>query len=83
MDQQLAQGAALDSREVGPGLARRLLDGGTGHGRAARGIRDADMVDIGNKVSLGFLVRLLRALDESSKRGSGSSGLLDVLSLLK
>ena len=43
----------------------------------------ADMVDIGNKVSLGFLVRLLRALDESSKRGSGSSGLLDVLSLLK
>jgi len=41
------------------------------------------MVDIGNKVSLGFLVRLLRALDESSKRGSGSSGLLDVLSLLK
>lgn len=29
------------------------------------------MVDIGNKVSLGFLVRLPRALDESSKRRGG------------
>ncbi len=41
------------------------------------------MVNIGNKISLGFLVRLLRALDEGNKRGSGSSGSLDVLSLLK
>jgi hypothetical protein len=29
------------------------------------------MVNIGNKVSLVFLVRLPRALDESSKRRSG------------